>query len=224
MVLAGFWNRSIFLPGWALPRLFPDHETPGHEVQTEVALLANLPLIYRDSQVAIEISGVRLAFVPLILNDECLLRCEHMAREILRMLPETPVHAVGINFGYREQVPPGRILAMFNDGDEVGLTQQGWAVTERKLTRKLNRGDDILGLTLTLGGEEVLFDFNFHSDATGGGIAVARRAVEEGRILRLRDSAVELMRETYHLELEDDDADHRGYAKSQRDNRIRVPE
>ena len=23
VVLAGFWNRSIFLPEWALPRLFP---------------------------------------------------------------------------------------------------------------------------------------------------------------------------------------------------------
>ena len=103
VVLAGFWNRSIFLPEWALPRLFPDHEAPGHEVQTEVALLQALPLIYRDPQVAMEISGGHLAFRPQVLNDECLLRCERMARAMLVALPETPVHAIGINFGYREQ-------------------------------------------------------------------------------------------------------------------------
>lgn len=210
VVLAGFWNRSIFLPERALPKFFPDHETSGHEVQTEIALLQALPLIYRDTQVAMEISGSRLAFVPQILNDECLLRCEKMAREILRVLPETPVHAVGINFSYREQLPPGHVLALFNDGDELELTQQGWTIDERKLARKLTRGDDSLSLMLTLNGEAVIFDLNFHSDATGGGSATARRAVEEGRILRLRDSAVELLRETYHLELEDNDADDGG--------------
>jgi len=57
LILAGFWNRAIFLPEWALPQLFPQHELPEHAVQTEVALLAALPLIYRDSQVAVEISG-----------------------------------------------------------------------------------------------------------------------------------------------------------------------
>lgn len=210
VVLAGFWNRSIFLPEWALPKFFSEHEAPGREVQTEIALLQALPLIYRDSQVAMEISGGRLAFVPQILNDECLLRCEHMAREVLRLLPETPVHAVGINFSYREQLPPGHVLAMFSDGDEVELTQQGWAIGERKLTRKLTRGGDGLGLTLTLDGEAVVFDLNFHSDATAGGVAAARRAVEEGRILRLRDSAVDLLQETYHLEIEGGDADNGG--------------
>jgi hypothetical protein len=207
VVLAGFWNRSIFLPEWALPKFFPEHETPGREVQTEIALLQALPLIYRDRQVSMEISGARLAFAPQTLNDECLLRCEQMARDVLRLLPETPVHAVGINLSYREQLPPGHVLAMFNDGDEVELTQQGWVIGERKLIRKLTRGDDGLSLTLTLDGEAVFFDFNFHSDASGG-IDAAKRAVEERRILRLRDSAVDLLRDTYHLELEDDDGGH----------------
>ncbi len=210
VVLAGFWNRSIFLPEWALPRLFPDHEAPGHEVQTEVALLQALPLIYRDPQVAMEISGGHLAFRPQVLNDECLLRCERMARAMLVALPETPVHAIGINFGYREQLPREHVLAMFNDVDDVELGQQGWAIGERKLAKKLMRGDDALSLVMTFGGEAVLFDFNFHSDTVVGGNAAAQRAVEEGRILRLRDAAVDLLRETYHLELEGDDVDNGG--------------
>jgi len=204
IVLAGFWNRSIFLPEWALPRLFPQHEAPGHEVQTEVALLHAMPLIYRDPQVAMEISGVRLVFRPQVLNDECLTRCEQMARLMLGALPETPVHAVGINFGFREAVPPGHVLDMFNDVDDEELGRRGWAIGERKLVRKLTHGDDVLALAMTFGGEAVDFDFNFHDDTTTGLNAAARRAVEEGRVLRLPAAVLELLRETYHLEIEDD--------------------
>lgn len=208
LVLAGFWNRSIFLPDWALSRLFPDHETPGNEVQTEVALLQALPLIYRDRQVAMEISGGRLVFRPQALDDECLLRCERMARAMLVALPETPVHAVGINFGFREELPPGHVLAMFNDVDDVELGQQGWAIGERKLVRKLTRGEDTLGLMMTLDGAALLFDFNFHIETVTGGNSAAKLAVEEGRILRLRDATVALLRETYHLELEGGNGGH----------------
>jgi hypothetical protein len=129
-----------------------------------------------------------------------------MARAMLNSLPETPVHAVGINFGYREELPPGHVLAMFNDVDDAGLAQQGWDIGERKLSRKLTRGEDTLSLMMTFSGEAVLFDFNFNSEAVAGGNPAAQRAVEEGRVLRLRDAAIDLMRETYHLELEDGDA------------------
>jgi hypothetical protein len=205
VVLAGFWNRSIFLPEWAFPRLFPGVAEPGNEVTTEVALLPALPLIYRDAQVAMEISAGRLAFRPQVMNDECLLRCEAMARSMLQALPETPVHGIGINFGFREHLPPGHMVAMFNDVDDTELGHQGWVIGERKLIRELGRGDDLLRLGTTFGGEAVDFDFNFHNEAGVGANAVALRAVEEGRILRLRDAAVSLLRETYHLEFEDDD-------------------
>ncbi len=210
VVLAGFWNRSIFLPEWALPRLFPRHDVPGSEVTTEVALLPALPLIYRDTQVAMEISGGRLAFRPQVINDECLLRCEAMARSMLVALPETPIHAIGINFGFREQLPPGHVVAMLNDVDDTELGQQGWTIDERKLIRELRRGEDVLSLATTFGGDAADFDFNFHSEAGVGANAAALRAVEEGRILRLRDAAVSLLRETYHLELEDDDDSNGG--------------
>ena len=38
IVLAGFWNRSLFLPEWVGPRLFPE---PGMEI--EIALLPAPP-------------------------------------------------------------------------------------------------------------------------------------------------------------------------------------
>src|SRR4051794_4599196 len=94
IILAGFWNRSLFLPEWVGPRLFPG---PGMEI--EVALLPALPLIYRDQQVSMEIWWGRLVFRPLNLTDNAILqRVETMARTMLHTLPETPVQAVGINY------------------------------------------------------------------------------------------------------------------------------
>jgi hypothetical protein len=206
IILAGFWNRSIFLPDWVLPRLFPRNAIPGGEVQTEVALLQALPLIYRDQEVAVEVSNGLLAFRPLILNDANLLRCERMARAMLEGLPETPVHGVGINFGFRENLPLDHVGALFRVLDDAELAQQGWITGERKLTRVLSRDGETLNLTLTFGGPVIDFDFNFHTQAGASSNPVARRAVEEGRILRLRDAALAMLRETYHLEIEDEDA------------------
>src|SRR3954470_23929992 len=122
IVLAGFWNRSLFLPEWVGPRLFPE---PGMEV--EIALLPALPLIYRDQQVSMEISWGRLVFRPLNLTDDAiLLRVEGMARSVLQTLSETPVQGVGINFGFREERPPAHVVTLLNDADDDDLTLQGW--------------------------------------------------------------------------------------------------
>lgn len=201
IVLAGFWNRSLFLPEWVGPRLFP---SPGMEI--ELALLPALPLIYRDAQVSMEVSWGQLVFRPLNLTDDAiLLRVEEMAHSMLRALPETPVHAVGINFGFRELAPPAHIIAMFDGMDEAGLEQQGWASGERKLGRRLTRGGDALALTLIYNGESVDIDFNFHTYTQAN--PVAQQAVEGRRSLRLRDAAIDLIHQTYHLEIEGEDDD-----------------
>ena len=174
-----------------------------------MTLLQALPLIYSDTQVAMEISGGRLAFRPQVLDDECLLRCERMARDMLKGLPETPVHAIGINFGFREKLAPGHVVVKFNDIDDLQLGQQGWAIGERRIVRKLTNGGTALILGISLDGGSVDFDFNFHTNVENGGNAlanaVALQAVEEGRILQLRETASMLLRDTYHLDLEDED-------------------
>jgi len=124
-----------------------------------------------------------------------------MARKMLLELPRTPVHATGINFSFRESMPPDRIAFMFASMDEATFEQQGWAIRERKVTRKLVQGDDTLNLVITLANDAVDFDFNFHTDC-GGDSEAAALAMEEGRVLRLRETAKNLLRDTYHLVIE----------------------
>ncbi len=199
--LAGFWNRMIFTPEWVSPRLFP-----GPKIEAHVALLPVLPLIYRDLTAEMEVSATRLVFRPRVLHDDgSLLRAEAMARTVLQALPETPVQAVGVNFSFEEEVSPDPLTAIFNDIDDVELSQEGWAIEERKLTRHLTRGGEALNLTMTSHGEAVRFDFNFHSEAASH--ATALQAVVEGRVVNLRNAALALLREVYHLEPEEGDDD-----------------
>jgi hypothetical protein len=199
IVVAGFWNRMIFTPEWVIPRLFPEPQ-----LETLVALLPVLPLIYRNEQVALEVTMTRLSFHPRQLgSDASLLRAETMARTVLEALPETPLQAVGVNFAYKEEAPADHLVAMFNDADDVELAQQEWAIGERKITRKLTRGGKLLNLTLTYDGTAVSFDFNFHTDTTTN--AAAQAAVARGRVIQLRDAALRLLQEAYHLDLDDEE-------------------
>jgi hypothetical protein len=199
VVVAGFWNRMIFTPEWVTPRLFPEPQ-----IDTLVALLPVLPLIYRTEQVALEITMTRLSFRPRQLGiDASLLRAETMARTVLGALPETPLQAVGVNFSYTEEVPGDHLVSMFNDTDDVELAQQEWAIGERKITRRLTRSGQLLNLTMTYDGQAVTFDFNFHNDTTTN--AAAQAAVAAGRVIVLRDAALRLLREAYHLDLDDEE-------------------
>jgi hypothetical protein len=199
IVLAGFWNRMIFTPEWVTPRLFPEPE-----VETLVALLPVLPLIYRVDEVALEVTMTRLAFRPRQLGEDAsLLRAESMARTILEALPETPLQAVGVNFAYKEEAPAGSLITMFNDADDVELAQQEWAIGERKITRQLTGGEEQLNLTMTYDRGAVTFDFNFHKVTTTN--QAAQVAVVAGRVVQLRDAAFRLLTEAYHLDLDDEE-------------------
>jgi hypothetical protein len=186
IVLAGFWNRMIFTPEWVIPRLFPEPQ-----LETLVALLPVLPLIYRVDQVALEVTMTRLAFRPRKPGDDAsLLRAEK---------------AVGVNFSFKDKTPAPPLVSMFNDTDDAELAAQDWSIGERKVTRKLTRGGQTLSLTMTYTAGVVQFDFNFHSPATTAAEALA--AVAEGKVLTHRDAALKLLGEAYHLEPPDGDED-----------------
>lgn len=197
VILAGFWNRLIFTPEWVAERVF--HHA---EFETYVALLPVLPIVFNDKTVSMEVSLARLLFRPVKLEDDEGLACaEQMAREVLKALPETPVQAVGVNFSYVEDFPPGHLAAVFNDNDPRDLGTMGWETKERKLTRRLTQGGDTLNLTMTYDGKSVTFDLNYHTDAITN--EAACRAVREGRVAALRRQGLELIQGAYRLEMEE---------------------
>src|SRR4051794_13893072 len=101
VVLLGSWNRMIFTPEWVSTRLF--HQP---EIETFVALMPNMPLIYQHEQVVFEVAQPRLLFRPRVANDACFAQCETMARTVLDALRDTPLQAVGVNVAFTEAEPP----------------------------------------------------------------------------------------------------------------------
>ena len=199
IVVAGFWNRMIFTPDWVSPRLFPEPE-----IETLVSLLPVMPLVYRNREVEVEVSTLRLVFRARVLSgDAALLKAEGMARAVLRDLPETPVQAVGINFGFTEEYPSDLLVSVFNNVDDVQLGPVGWSIGERKLTRRLIQGDDVLNLTMTFDGKAVDFALNFHTDITVR--SDASLALKAGRAVTMRDAGLTLLKEVYDLQLENED-------------------
>jgi hypothetical protein len=197
IVLAGLWNRAIFSPEWVNELLFRERE-----VETLLSVMPHLPIIYRNRQVAMEVSSGRLVFRPRQLDDDCLRAAERMAHAVLDKLRDTPLLAVGVNFSFVEKTPSRHLIRMFEFPDNRDLVEAGCDLQERRIVRKMLQGPDTLNLTLLFDGKAVTAEFNYHTDTPNN--VTAREAVHE-RTLRLRDAASGLLRQVYRLEVNEED-------------------
>ncbi len=192
IVLAGIWNRAIFTPDWISRVLF--HEP---EVETLLSILPHLPIVYRNSQVAIEVSTPRIVFRPRRLDDACIQAAEGMAHTVLNALRDTPLIAVGVNFAFVESTPRRDLVELFDFADNAALVEVGWDLQERRAVRRLQKGGDILNMTRVFDGQEIVIEFNFHTETSNN--ETARAAVNQ-RVIRLRDESIRLLKEVYRLQ------------------------
>ena len=122
-----------------------------------------------------------------------------MAHNVLAILQDTPLMGIGINFVFTEPEPRRDLVALFDLADSPALTDDGWDIEERRLSRRLSKRGDIMNLTLLLAGSNLDVEFNFHTETADN--AVAQAAVD-GRMIRLRDAAVRVLDKTYDLQVE----------------------
>jgi hypothetical protein len=195
IVLAGHWNRMIFTPVWVGQHLFPGNQ----QVETLVAILPIFPMIYQNAEIMVEVSTPRIVLHPRQLTDANLVRAETMAQTILQELDDTPLTGVGINFEFVQAAPPEGLLALFNMPDNMPLAEAGWNLGERRIVRRLQNGNTVLNLTIILQQSAVHFEFNFHTETT---VNAEAQAAVAGKILNLRNTALQIMAETYHLQPE----------------------
>jgi hypothetical protein len=196
IVLAGFWNRAIFTPEWVNNFLF--HEA---EVETLLSIMPYLPIVYRNPRVAIEVSTPKLVLRARRLDDESIKLAEDMAYKVLDKLQDTPLLAVGVNFAFIEESPRQDLIKLFEFSDKGRIGDAGWDFQEVRIVRRLRKGETTLNLTLIFDGKAVTMEFNYHTDTKKND--EARKAIQD-RVLALRDSALQLLREVYQLEEEKD--------------------
>src|SRR4051794_6937811 len=100
IVLAGLWNRAIFTPEWVGRLLFKQTE-----VETLISIMPHMPIIYRNQQVSMEVALSRLVFKPRSISEASLMAAEDMAHKVLKILQDTPLLGVGVNFNFTESEP-----------------------------------------------------------------------------------------------------------------------
>jgi hypothetical protein len=185
----------IFTPAWVGSHLFGGSE----QLETLVAILPIFPLIYQDAEIRLEVSLPRILIHPRQRTDETLERAESIARTVLEKLDDTPLSGVGINLEFIQEAPPQSVLDLFNIPDNVPLAEAGWTPGERRIVRHLQKDAARLNLTIILREGAVHFEFNFHTETT---VNAEAQAAVQGRILGLRNTALQIMADTYHLQPE----------------------
>lgn len=188
LILVGHWNRLIFTPEWVTENLFRPEEI-------YVAVLPIDPIKYVGTDFTLEVSFPKLAFVPVTVDKDKLLSTEERAISILNRLPDTPLKAFGVNFGFDATRKELRDQSLFEGSD---LAKMPSKPTKCSVTRQIPWKDWILNLSLTLTQESIAIDLNFHSDQ-----ALAKNAAIslKGRVSDFFDNSIKLIREVYGPEL-----------------------
>lgn len=103
-----------------------------------------------------------------------------------------------MNFAFVEENTNQDLVRLFDFADNGRIIDASWNLQDRRIVRKMVHENDSLNLTLLFDGKGVTAEFNFHTETTSN--EAARKAIQ-GRVLGLRDTAIQLLKEVYHLEL-----------------------
>jgi hypothetical protein len=145
VVIVGFWNRMIFTPEWVGKKLFQVEV-----LEKLIPLIPVAPLIYRTEHVELIVDSMRLVFHARKSTPDCISEAEELAISAMEKLPETPISAVGINFGFSEVQPDDNLLDLFNFKDNIDIGELGWQTGSRTIVREFEKNECRFNLTLSL--------------------------------------------------------------------------
>lgn len=195
VVLIAPWNRALLGPEWMTSRVLVGS-------QTALELLVGEPFgfRYRTPLVDVVIAGPTLLVHPKTDTKESFDEVERVALSILEKLPETPVRALGLNFGY-EVTADGYGVAELDD-----LVARAAAVTLGPL--KIQRvqesfaiDDYIVNVTIMrdVDAKRVTVELNHHADMPVPNLGTAPIAAKRirGRFLAARTLSERLIQERH---------------------------
>lgn len=193
IVLAGHWNRAIFSPQWVLAKVFPGVE------KLELGMLfGELPVLtFQAQDVSIHLLPGHIRIYP-VGGLQSLSTAEVTACRILSHLPETPVRAVGFNFGFDVVKPSEQVQHLF-DLRDVGMLSEPGPLVQSEISHSVQYGADGQ-MTVDLvksKSPEFRIDLNFHWSTENAGVAEARI---QGRIQQALQDSFDVIGRVYGLE------------------------
>lgn len=195
VVLAGAWNMAIFTPTWVGRRLFPKEP----ELLIEAAFLPIPVARFIAPGFQLVVTPTQVDLRPTRTDDDMFNAVEATARMLLEQLPETPVRAFGINFGFRLTEPCPALAPLLEPEDAPRLRAFGAATDAVGLIRQLRFSDVMVNLCVTRTGADLVdLDLNHHVDVA---TATAARERLAGAVLSARVRSCELLDRVYGLKL-----------------------
>jgi hypothetical protein len=165
VVVAGAWNLAILTPQGVARRLFKLEPDAGVEV--EVALDGPAPLRIIHSGIMVIPAARQLIVQPQIPSPESLVRAGEIAANAVMALPETPIHAAGINLRYKFDGLPETLIGALHSGLDDALGEAELRIEGRSMKRTLSWTPGHLNLEIVEGADASgLVVMNYHHAAT----------------------------------------------------------
>lgn len=195
VVAVGQWNPAIFSPEWVGTNV-----AHVDQLETELAVgPVGTAVRFQTPNLSIIPSPDRLIIGCRNVEQATLEAMESASRSTLHLLGHTPVRALGINFGFRENEPPPEMIRTFELRDTGALSDAGYNVLSTEILREFQLEQATLKLKMTLAQATIRFHFNFtHA------VASAQEAAQllDGRVIRYRDHALNMLTTVFDLQME----------------------
>ncbi len=195
IVINGHWNRMIFTPDWIGKKIF---NVP--KVERLLSMAPVSPIIYRTDDIILSAAEEKLIISLRKLNEVCMTDAESKALTILKLLPHTPISAIGVNFGFVEESPLPSLLELCNyaNNAEVAAATES-DISKSELKRTLTNPESpesILNFSLSFDGSAVEFNGNYHHS-----VDLAKTAADKikGRTVPMLQSFLKLLSTIYKL-------------------------
>lgn len=170
IVVAGGWNVRVFSPDWVGKNLTDERpiniEVPlAPPVNVVRFIVGGIAIIPAEDRLIIGISEPTIALME---------KAEAVAHKAVKLLPHTPIGAVGINFGFEESAPNEKLLNLFRVADLGDLSAFGCDIKQTTIARSLSVQDSVLNVNHTASSADgrVEVHLNFHHEAPSAGAAM----------------------------------------------------
>lgn len=199
IVIVGKWNTRIFSPEWVAKHLFGKEK--GDSIQLELQVAPDFRLRLSSDNIVIFPDDDKLIIGVKSKDLEVLKKAQYIAQQILTTLKHTPVAAVGINLSFAlDTDPTDPILNSLKLFDAQLYASKDYVLKETLIKRTFIKDSKTINVSVVYG-EDIVFEFNFHSQVSGAeqALTVLTNGFQENF-----SYAKEILTDIYELEVEED--------------------
>jgi hypothetical protein len=198
VVVAGSWNVRVFSPDWIGKNL-----TEERPISVEVSLsqpanlmrfiVGGLTIVPVEDRLIVGVQDPTIALMA---------KAEAVALKAVKLLPHTPIAAVGLNFGFEDEALNEKLSRLFRIADMGDLSDFDCDIKQTTIARTLTVHGETLNVnhTASHGDGRVEVHLNFHQEITS---TEAATQVLQGRAKKCYDLAIRFLEHVYHCTIDE---------------------